>query len=297
MAKFLRLPLRRTLHWAGSALALLGITFVALRLRNYSAALDFSRFDTAGWLVIAGFVLLYGLSNLMLAQAWWNLLAQFRVHISRRWALKIFGISQLAKYVPGNIFHLAGRQAMGMAAGMPGWMLAKSSVWELGLISFAGATFGLLALPLLIPGLPFAISAIGFAASVVIVIGLLWRFVGLPAAHSFGCYVSFLAISGLLFTGLIALQCGAQGISNFKWLPLCGAYVLAWLIGLVTPGAPAGIGVRELVLLFLLKGEISEMDLIMVVLLGRAVTVSGDMLVYLGSLLMSPDNNPSEFHE
>ncbi|MDZ7598490.1 MAG: hypothetical protein U5J82_09410 [Desulfobacterales bacterium] len=29
---------------------------------------------------------------------------------------------------------------------------------------------------------------------------------------------------------------------------LCGAYVIAWLAGLVTPGAPAGVGVRELVL-------------------------------------------------
>jgi len=40
--------LRRALHWTGSALALLGIIFVALRLHDYGAELDFSRFDTAG---------------------------------------------------------------------------------------------------------------------------------------------------------------------------------------------------------------------------------------------------------
>jgi len=36
-----------------------------------------------------------------------------------------------------------------MAAGLAGWPLAKSAVWELGLISATGGLFGLLALPLL----------------------------------------------------------------------------------------------------------------------------------------------------
>ncbi len=46
------LILKRALHWAGSALALLGIAFVALRLRDYGAELDFSRFDTTRWSVV-----------------------------------------------------------------------------------------------------------------------------------------------------------------------------------------------------------------------------------------------------
>lgn len=60
------------------------------------------------------------------------------------------------------------------------------------------------------------------------------------------------------------------------WIPLSGVYVLAWLAGLVTPGAPAGVGVRELVLLFLLKGIVAEADLLLAVVLGRVVTVVGD---------------------
>lgn len=291
------LLLKRALHWAGSALALLGIAFVALRLRDYGAELDFSRFDTGRWSVVAGFALIYGLANLMLSLAWWNLLEQFGASVSRRWAIKTYGISQLAKYVPGNIFHLAGRQAMGMAAGVSGWALAKSSVWELGLISFSGAVFGLLALPLLMPDLPEMISVGMFATVIVMAATLFWRYAGLPVAHAFGWHVSFLAISGLLFTGLIALQGGMLGISGFKWLLLCGAYVLAWLIGLVTPGAPAGVGVRELVLLFLLKGEISEAELVLVVLLGRMVTVGGDVLIYIISLLMNSNNGKRKIHE
>ena len=282
--------LKRTLHWAGSALALLGIAFVALRLRDYGAELDFSRFDTTRWSVVVGFALIYGLANLMLALAWWNLLAQFSASVSRRWAIKTNGISQLARYVPGNIFHLAGRQAMGVAAGVPGWALAKSSLWELGLISFSGAVFGLLALPLLMPELPVVISVGTFVTVIVIAASLFWHFVGVPVAHAFGWYVIFLAISGLLFVCLIQLLVERHITEGMQLVPFVGAYVLAWLAGLVTPGAPAGLGVRELVLLFLLKGLVSEAELVLAVLLGRMVTVGGDVLIYIISMLMNSNN-------
>jgi uncharacterized membrane protein YbhN (UPF0104 family) len=56
--------------------------------------------------------------------------------------------------------------------------------------------------------------------------------------------------------------------------------VLAWLAGLVTPGAPAGMGVRELVLLFMLNGIVIEEDLLMAIVLSRIVTVMGDVLYF-----------------
>ena len=176
---------------------------------------------------------------------------------------------------------LGGRQWT--AAGVPGWALAKSSVWELGLISFTGAVFGLLALPLLMPELPVAISVGMFATVIVMAASLFWRFVGLPVAHAFGWYVSFLAISGSLFVGLIELLGENHVNGGVPGLALAGAYVLAWLIGLATPGAPAGLGVREMVLLFLLKGVVSESDLILAVLVGRIVTVVGDGMYFIVS--------------
>lgn len=279
--------LKRTLHWGGSAAAIAGIAFVALRLHDYGAEIDFARFDLTAWSWVAALALIYGLSNLMLALAWWNLLKQFGARTSRRWAVRVYGISQIAKYVPGNIFHLAGRQAMGMAAGLAGWPLAKSAVWELGLISATGGLFGLLALPLLVPGLPVTASAGLFAASIGIAVILLLRFIGLPAARTFGWHVGFLVISALLFVGLVELLADNPDTGVGFWLPLGGAYVLAWLIGLVTPGAPAGVGVRELVLLFLLKGAVGEADLLLAVVMGRVVTVAGDLCFFGVSILMN----------
>lgn len=289
--------LKIALHWAGSALALAGVAFVVLRLRDYGSVIDITRFGTAAWTILLSFSLVYALANLMLAFAWWNLLSQFGASTSRRWALKTYGISQLAKYVPGNIFHLAGRQAMGMGVGVPAWPLAKSSVWELGLISATGVLFAPLALPLLV-SLPISIG-IGvfmFAAGVAAVV--LWRYFGPWSVRAFGWYVGFLAISGVLFVGVMELVVSAHAVEvNLPWIPLCGAYVLAWLAGLLMPGAPAGVGVRELVLLFLLKGVVAEADLLLAVVLGRVVTVVGDVLFFTMALFTKKQIQGFGLHE
>jgi glycosyltransferase 2 family protein len=71
--------LRRTLHWVGSGLALIGIVFVALRLHKYWGNLDFYQFTTTAWASMIGLALLYGFANLLLALAWRHFLAHFGV--------------------------------------------------------------------------------------------------------------------------------------------------------------------------------------------------------------------------
>lgn len=271
--------LRRWLHFIGGALGLVGVIFVVVRVSTYSEQIDFVRFESPVWFLLAVFALIYGAANILLSMAWWNLLAYFDIQVGRKWALKTYCVSQLAKYVPGNIFHLAGRQALGMAIGLPGRELAKSTLWELILIAFAGSFYGLLALPLVWPDISVPFSAVAFGiltvGSVILLGRLLTPSVGVALIWQF----SFLTLSGFLFVGVVAIV--SPGIVTFPFcLTLCGAYTLAWLAGLITPGAPAGVGVRELVLLFLLKGVVGEADLLLAVLLGRMVTVGGDVLIY-----------------
>ena len=75
----------------------------------------------------------------------------------------------------------------------------------------------------------------------------------------------------------------------FDWqsAPLIGgAFVLAWLIGLVTPGAPAGGGIREAVLLFLLGHRYAPGDLLLAIVLGRSVNIVGDVGYFLLASLL-----------
>ncbi len=276
--------LKQVLHWAGSALAIAGIVFVTLRLYEYSSQLDFSRFDSLTWSIVLGLAFVYGFANIVLALAWWNLLVHFGPTTSRLWAVRIYGLTQLAKYVPGNIMHLASRQAMGLAVGFPGWPLAKASVWELGLISITGSFFVILVLPQFLPAASGSIAPVFFVGVLAIMAVVLKQYVGLPIARALGWYTIFLTISGMLFVGLLALLSDDNSVIASEGTIFCGAFVVAWLVGLVTPGAPAGIGVRELVLVVLLKGLILESDLLLAVLLSRVVTVAGDVLFFLFAL-------------
>jgi len=281
---------RKLLHWGGTLLAIAGIVFVALRLYDQLAHIDLAHF---GWRIgaaLIGLTLVYALANGLLALAWWHLLNQCGVHTSRRHAITLYGRSQIAKYVPGNIMHLAGRQAMGMTAGLPGWPLAKSTAWELGVIVTAGALFGCLVLPSLLADFSVTANLMLFLVAVLGSAAMLRYLIGGQVAQALVWQTVFLLISGLLFVGLASLL-GTDNITSIMW-PLVGAYVLAWLAGLVTPGAPAGVGVRELVLILLMNGMISETELLLAVVLGRLITVGGD-LVFFGMALMLDDGSKS----
>lgn len=272
--------LKKILNFTGSFFAVAGIFFVGLRLRHYGTQLNYDTLTVTIWYVIIGSAIVYGAANLLLGCAWKYLLMSLGISTTWHWALRTYGVSQLAKYVPGNVFHLAGRQSIGLAAGLPGWPLAKSTIWEIGLISLAGGLFCVLILPLLYPyfSIPYSLllfSTVFFGISV-----LLKRYFSADIVRAFVCDLFFLTISGMVFVCLL-FQLSAIVGARTMWIPICGAYVIAWLVGLLTPGAPAGVGVRELVILFLLKSAISEADLLMAVILGRVITVLGDLFLFV----------------
>ena len=274
---------KRYLHLIGGALGLIGVIFVIIKLGSYAHEINLTRFNMTDGFLILFLSLLYGASNILLAQAWWYLLSFLGNKTTQTWAIKTYGISQLAKYVPGNIFHLAGRQAMGMAAGFTAGVLVKSTLWELGLLTVAGTLFGLLAVPLILPDLSKSTPIIIFIVLVIGCICVMKHLLSSAVGSAFLRQITFLAISGFIFIVAILIV-APKIITSAIFIPLCGAYVVAWLAGLVTPGAPAGAGVREMVLLFLLDGLITPVDLLLVVVLGRIITVLGDLFFFIIAL-------------
>jgi uncharacterized membrane protein YbhN (UPF0104 family) len=284
---------KRVLHWLGSLLSVLGVGFVVYRLSVFSAQLNFSQFGTLTWSIMLGATLIYALANSLLAFAWWNLLANLGALTDRLWAVRTYGLTQVAKYIPGNIMHLASRQAMGMAKGLPAWSLARSSLWEIGLILGASFPFFVLLLPDYLTTMSQGFALVGFVLTAWVAIMGLWRMAGPEVARGFGFYVLFLLLSGMVFAGMVASIVGFESMSLELTLTYCAAFVTAWVIGLVTPGAPAGIGVRELVLLVLLKSLLPEAHILLSVLLSRAVTVGGDILFYLACIGLARKGDPN----
>lgn len=270
----------RTLHLIGSGLAILGVFFVITRLQGYWKGSHFDSMNTFGWTFIVLLSCFYGATNLLLAFAWKKILEHCNTRVNLQWAVKTYGISQLAKYVPGNVFHIAGRQALAMADGLSTKEIFKSNIYELILISLTGSTSALLIIQLIFPSLTFLLSVILFLSSLVIIYWLLRIFLSPAISTAFIIQLVFLICSSVIFTIILGFIIHKQGLSYEIIIYICGAYTVAWLAGLITPGAPAGVGIREIVIVFFLKNYFPESELLLSVVLGRIVTVIGDVIFY-----------------
>ncbi|HSN71073.1 MAG TPA: hypothetical protein VLT59_06165 [Steroidobacteraceae bacterium] len=139
------------LRWIGLALSLLGIGFVVVQLGAYAGDLGEFRPSLLQAVLLMVLALVYGAANVALAVAWRDLLEHCGAPSDVRWAVQVFGVTQLAKYIPGNFFHLASRQTVGMSDGHEAMPLLKSAVWEFAAIMSSAAVFGLWLGPLLQP--------------------------------------------------------------------------------------------------------------------------------------------------
>ncbi len=274
--------MRRGLHYLGAALAFVGIAFVVRRLHAQGIAVDLTHLGLHTYALTGGLVLACGAGNLMLGVAWWHLLAGLGTAASPAWAVRTHAVSQLARYVPGNVAHLVSRQVIGMARGVSGWTLAKSSTLEIGLISVAGLVLGLLALPLRLPGISPLLAGLASVGSVLAVTVLLARAVNRNFAAAFLWQAAFLGVTGAAFA-LLLTTVAPTAHPTLPWICAAGAYIAAWLVGLVTPGAPAGLGVRELVLLTLMPIGDGSGNVLLAIALMRLVTLVGDLLVFLAA--------------
>jgi len=278
--------LRRYLHGLGSFLALGGLVFVGFRLHGYSSDLDFERITIATVCCIAVLACIYGFANILHALAWRHILLHLGAPVPHLWSVKVYGISQLAKYLPGNVFQFAGRQSLGMADGIDSGKLLKSTVWEISLLVCAGSSFAVLGMPFFWHALSPQTGLFLWAGTVVLACFGLRKFIGPPVSAAFFLQTLFLVVSAGTFVLLLFAIEGTNAFVLEFWPSLGGGYILAWLVGLLTPGAPAGVGVREAVLLFMLRGCLPESDLLLAIILARVVTVFGDLLFFFAAFFL-----------
>jgi glycosyltransferase 2 family protein len=284
---------RKILNWVGLGLGIAGIVFIVLKFKEYDLKIDFSSLSPSTWLIIFSMVLVYFSSCFLLAFAWHNILLYLNLRVQPAWSIRTYGISQLAKYIPGNIFQFASRQAIGVSEGLPGIPLAKSIFWELLLIASSGVLFGVLILPMVWRQVSQILSIALFLASGCAYFFIMYKKVNRWIGLSVGYYLAFLCISGCIFL-VIARTISVDLLNDPRiFLIIGGAYVFAWLVGLITPGAPAGAGVREAVIFLLLFQVLSQQDLLLAIILTRVVTILGDVFFYLFALVMKPSKTKS----
>ncbi len=292
----------RLLRWLGGVAVVLSLVLLSRQALRHAGELPPIEWRPALFGVGLATLGLYLLARLLQALAWrWLLAAAGQP--SRWWQLLRIGLlTEVGKYVPSNLAHYAGRVELLHRQGPSRALVLRTMVQEVALLVVAAlAVAGAAAwwwpavLAPLTAHLPRGRIAIALAGLAVLVLGLGWfgwrgrrpepRRLGRTALRLLPCcglYGLFLILNGLPL-GLLA---GSLYGLSVPWGALIGVWAVAWVVGFATPGAPAGLGVRDLLLLTALSGFWGSGPALAITAGHRLLlTVADGLAFFLGLLL------------
>jgi uncharacterized membrane protein YbhN (UPF0104 family) len=238
------------------------------------------------------------------AGAWRLLLRGCRVRAPLLQLNMILGITQIGKYLPGNVGQHLGRAAMSIQRGIPAEALFVTMALEtllaiaagvvVGAIAVLGAVVGELELPVpLWQATSFATACllgclVGVPLCIRLLPALVRRFAparvsavaALDRRHfAFARLLALYAVNFVVAGAGLYLVAMALGDAPLHTLPLfVGAFAFAWIAGFIVPGAPAGLGVREGVMTALLAPLLPSAMLLQIVIAFRVASTLGDLL-------------------
>lgn len=248
------------------------------------------------------------------AAGWQRLLSNIGIRRTWRELAGVVAITQIGKYLPGNVAQHIGRASMALQKGVPPGAFVVTVGIEMLLLMLASIVVGTIAL--LLSRVSLSILGVDKAGAIVSIVAcLIAAILGLLALRKFGpsllvrlfpkhahafdagslpsatsmqmafaCYCLVFLAFGAGIALMARLLTGDA--AHDAWL-LIASFALAWTIGFVTPGAPAGLGVREGVMLLMLGAGYSAADASVIVVALRMVTTLGDLaLLPIGWLLV-----------
>ncbi len=303
---------RKYIYRVGALVALIATLWYGGKLYEHSVIFHELSVSSVYFFVLC--VLLYFIAAILIGIAWHSLLIDAGVRVSSySAAISITCLSQIGKYVPGNVAQHVGRVALAKRHGFPLkitiftmfmetlWVIAMASLLSLLAVLFVGRQ-----LFVDIPQMPqwWILAGMGAGAMLVPMIGhrlfewatrwwaqrngLEFRSIRMPSLRTFWL-VGMLYVGNFLILGLVLQIIAASifGAPGAGFLVLSGIFAAAWIAGFITPGAPAGLGVREVVLMAALTPIYGNETAIGIAAVLRVVTVVGDVLAFLIGLALT----------
>lgn len=222
-----------------------------------------------GWFVAS--MLALQLAFLVMARSWRSVLRAIGVRWQFMRAFWIFYLSNLGRYIPGNVWQMGAAAVMGRSLGVSGSDIVASMIVHLLYFLPLGITMALAsgAFPPPFEGVTFQVLA--WLGALVCVAAALWPHMILRAVPRLAALLKLdpnrwkmdvsrrLAIAGQTVAAWIFLSSGfafmvfAVAPVDLRWgLDLARTYIVAHTVGYLVLVAPAGLGVREGVMVVLL---------------------------------------------
>lgn len=284
----------------GLALLVLAAVVVAVGRNWAQVSQDIRRIQPSQVLLAAGLVCLAPLLTLL---AWRRVLADLGSPLHLAPAGGVFFVGQLGKYLPGSVWSIVAQAEMGTRLHIPRSRSAVVGLISIGLAAICGLLVGIPALPLL------SRSSTGSTGWVVLLAIPLLAVVFWPRLLNWGIGVGLRLLrreplehrlSGRAVFASSAYLVGAWVCSGLHVLVLAravsarpvdgsrllvatvGGFALASALSMFAVVLPAGVGLREGILVLLLSPLISLSGATAVVVLARFLTILSDVVFALG---------------
>lgn len=302
MAKLLSEKLVRWVGMAITALAL-GLVGWSIYTSDLLASDAWQSFDVL-WAVFAASAIFVP-SLICVATAWYLLIVSAsKVSVSWLEAYYIYAVSSIYRYIPSNIVHYVGRyymlQQRGVEHAVAAWGILAETAIFVSASALVAFSFGA---PLIREAIVKAaqdsallravavLASIALIAAAILIIkrrGVIRELV-LPFLRtevlyaglaSFGLQVVARVVSGLALWWLATQLLGVETPSIADVIAIWSA---AWLLGYITPGASAGLGIREAVIIASFTGLGVPIAGATLVAIAFRVTTTLSDLIFSGS--------------
>jgi uncharacterized membrane protein YbhN (UPF0104 family) len=247
---------------------IIGITllFVAITVKQHWQAVKSINLDRQGitFLILALVTTL--LAHLWAALVWFSIIKSLRLTLTPRQTTKLYLTTNIAKYIPGNIGHFSARVWTLSQQGRSLRLATLATFLDPLLIAAAALIIALLSqgLGLMQTGHSYFSISLQIVGLIIVILGVhplvlnhLIHWLGrlkkqpetdnsiyltqYPLIPLFGsCGFVFLRGIGFILTWLAFAP-----LTPHQGMTLFGAFSFAWLLGLIVPGAPGGLGVFE----------------------------------------------------
>lgn len=295
---------KRWAKWIGGALVVLCLFFF---IRQIVGLLAKDGLDLRGSIALfPAAIASYMAAYLAFGLGWHQLLAALN-RKSGYWVdLGVLTSSQFGKYLPGNVGHHVGRVALAAKYGHPTYVVIAAMIVELCAVLGAMTLLSLPSLGYWIERLDLGTSMLTWYLAAIVAGGLLFiaaakKFRQAPGLAKLLDAFNLIASGGRrsmlhLLVGQLAVVLGiilttaslglldssASLLSPASFPTLISIFAAAWLLGFLVPGAPAGIGIRELVITEGLAPLVGKEQSILIALLFRILSTLCDLLALIG---------------
>ncbi len=291
---------KKIIKAVGYALMLIAIVFIVKKIMAFDDSIWVSIKETKVWVIAV--VLGVNITQILISCIPWGFVVKqlTGTKIPYLQLAEVYTKSNIYKYIPGNIFQYVGRNELAVKMSLSHADIGMSTLLDTMIMFgtavllsfcilgnhavryFSGNYVRIFLILAVIAAVMFLILW-GFYKKSGIVRELVNKYKGLLNIRNFVGFVKpflfyiIINIVGCITLILVLLLAFHQQYTLGMMIRISGAYIFAFIVGLVTPGVSGGIGIRESVMVMLTDGFLQSDVMLASMVLVRLVSVFSDI--------------------